>query len=214
IHEYGIFHSRDDFCCDAATDEYAAVGHKIQCAISRLRSIDADENIQSLIANCRLLFKGKLRNQGGLIRRFGHLLLQPLGFFGLSGIAKKIVDVFDAGTGKDSLATYVVILLAEILCHFRFQVILGSKVGMTTFAREWMVTESIPIETGDSEPSARGDHDPVAFRILDSITQRDEVFGLERVDSIGVSLQIIDEADRAELELSGQFARVNRPGKI
>ena len=72
---------------------------------------------------------------------------------------------------------------------------------MSAFTGEGMMTESIPVESGNAEACFRGDHGPVAVCIFGAFAERDEILRIERVDAVRIGLKIVEQADRCELEL-------------
>ena len=74
--------------------------------------------------------------------------------------------------------------------------------------------KSVPIESRHAETSARGDYGAVSFFVFGAFIQSNEIFGVECVDSVGIGFEIIDQANRIELQLFGQFASVDGPRKI
>src|SRR5947207_4282502 len=57
VHEYWVLHAGNDLSRDIAADEDAAGCHEVQRTVTCLRSIDTDENVQRLIANCGVVLK-------------------------------------------------------------------------------------------------------------------------------------------------------------
>src|SRR5713101_7732048 len=77
-----------------------------------------------------------------------------------------------------------------------------------------MVPVAVPVKAGHTESGASGDYGAVSFRVLGALIQRNEVLGVERVDSVGVGFEIIKHSHRIEFQLLSQIARVDDPGQI
>src|SRR6266850_7460609 len=105
-------------------------------------------------------------------------------------IAKKLVDAFDPRPGENSLTTHAAVFLLKISQQFHLECVARSEIGVAALAGKGMMAGAVPIKSGNAESGFRRDYGTVAFGIFGAFAQRDEIFGLKRVDSIGVGFQI------------------------
>src|SRR5579863_6057661 len=77
-----------------------------------------------------------------------------------------------------------------------------------------MMAKAIPVEPRHAKSGTRRNHSAIAFGVFTAFADRDEILGVERIDTVGVRFQIIEQADGIEFELLGQLAGINGPRKI
>src|SRR6476659_382449 len=75
------------------------------------------------------------------------LVGEPLGFLAAASIAEKSVDIHEARAGNDALEAHMTETSGEIAQQFNFEFSTRGEVTMTAFARKYVVTLSIPVET-------------------------------------------------------------------
>ncbi len=102
----------------------------------------------------------------------------------------------------------------QVLQKLDLDVVLGGELGVSAFAGERMMTETVPVKSGFAQPGSRRNHGGVAFGLARPFAQGDEVLRLQRVNSVGEGFEVVDQTDAAQLQLRGQFARVNGPRQV
>src|SRR3974390_1823438 len=76
------------------------------------------------------------------------------------------------------------------------------------------MAESVPEQASYSKASLGGDHGSACLGVFRTWADADEIFRLERVDSIGIRFEIVEQADYRQLKLSREFFGVNRPREV
>src|SRR5260370_27339609 len=77
-----------------------------------------------------------------------------------------------------------------------------------------MMPDPIQKKARHAQPGARGDYRSISFRILGACVQRNEILGVEPVDSVGISFKIVNHSHGIEFKLLSQVARINHPRQI
>src|ERR1700678_4415479 len=96
-----------------------------------------------------------------------------------------------------------------------FQFVARSEIAVPAFAGENVLALPVPDQTGLSQPRSRRDHSLIASRGLRmDLIESDRVGRFQALDSPGLRLEIVDDADRAQLQFPGEARRFDNPGEI
>jgi len=100
--------------------------------------------------------------------------------------------------GENPLSADPSKLLLQIREQRHLQLVARSEVDMSALTRKRMMPESIPIKPRHAKPGLRRNDRPIPLRIVCPGTQRDEVRRLQRINSIRVSFQVIQQPNRSQ----------------
>jgi len=129
-------------------------------------------------------------------------------------IAQKTIDVVQPRTGEGPLDAYPAVLGSQVEEQLGFQFVTRGEVGVASFARKRSVNAAIPVRHNLAE-ARPGGYDEDVTRGIDSPGVQDgEVFREKQVNTVGVSLKVVDEGNLLKIQIACQVSSIDAPGQI
>ena len=140
---------------------------------------------------------------------------EPFGL-GLAGaLAKKAVEISHAHAGEDALPAHVAVLLAQENEQLVADAVVGREAGVAAFAGKGAMRDAVPEHARFAQAGAGGDQRAIAdLARIGLRVEREQFVRKQRIDAIGIGLEIVEQADLLEIQFGLQRGGIDDPGQV
>ena len=131
----------------------------------------------------------------------------------MPGVAKKLVNIVQAGPRENALVTHAPELAGEKLQQLDLYGRAGSKICMAAFRRHRSMRGAIPEKSGFAQAGA-GSNDGAIALLVHAFAHHGIVPRPKRAGSVGDGLQIVEQKNALQLQRARQRLRLDDPRQV